>query len=82
MKPFCMCPVYKEGNIDDLNNFRGINKSTGQNFHKILNNRLVNWAEKTGSILKTKHVTFPVERLFRCLSDILFKFNNNTEIFK
>ena len=42
-----LCPLYKSGNIHDVNNYRGISLTSNFSkiFTKILNNRLVKWAE-------------------------------------
>ena len=55
-----ICPLYKgKGSIHEKNNYRGISllNVVGKIFTKVMNNRLVNWAEANG-LLKQEQIGY------------------------
>ena len=74
-----LCPLYKGGSLNDLNNYRGISLTSvlSKIFTKILNNRLIIWAEKSGLFFENqagyRKGYSTIDQIF-CLNSIIQKY--------
>ena len=62
-----LCPLYKSGNIHEVNNYRGISLTSNFSkiFTKILNNRLVKWEEDNNLLYENQAI---IERVILLLT--------------